>query len=313
MKKFFAASVLAASVLSFVAVASLVPVAAVAQATNSGDIRGTVTDPSGALVPDVTVTVMNLDTGITKVLKTNRAGLYDTNSIVVGTYSVTFERQGFEKFSRPSISLQVGTSTINAVLKIGATTDSVVVNTDLPLLDTESGTQQTTLDAKSMQLLPNVGQDWQNFAILIPGAAGLAGNTNPGQLISANGNLPYSNVLSDGSSTTLGTSLNSDVNTFETVQEVQISTSSFSAQYGIGGIIFNQISKGGTSQFHGSVYDYFQSSEFNANTYQFLNITGGRDQPDKPLSLQQLGSLGRRPDCDTCSRFKKEGIFLFRL
>ncbi|MGI4831710.1 MAG: carboxypeptidase regulatory-like domain-containing protein [Janthinobacterium lividum] len=248
---------------------------AYAQATNSGDIRGIVTDATGALVPDVTVTVMNLNTGVTKVLTTNKAGLFDTSSIVVGTYSVTFEKEGFARFERSSVSIQVGATTINAALKIGATTQEVVVNTDVPLLQTESGEQSTTFDARSMQTLPNVGQDWQNFAILIPGSSGTNGNqgtTNPGQEISANGNLPYSNVLSDGATTTLGTSQNSDVNTFETVAEVQISTSAFSAQYGIGGIIFNQITKGGTSQFHGSAYDYFLSSEFNARSYTFNNV-----------------------------------------
>jgi hypothetical protein len=240
-----------------------------AQNTNSGDIRGTVTDPSGALIDGATVTIVNTDTGVTKVLKTNKAGLYDTSSIIVGTYSVTFEKQGFQRFERSSISLQVGVSTVNAALQVGSMTEEVVVNTDLPLLETETGAQQTTLEAKSMQALPNVGQDWENFAILIPGSAGVGGGVNPGQLISANGNLPYSNVLADGASVTLGTSANADVNVFETVQEVQISTSAFSAQYGIGGIIFNQISKGGTSQFHGSAYEYFQSSQFNANSYQF--------------------------------------------
>jgi hypothetical protein len=239
------------------------------QSTNSGDIRGVVTDPTGALVPDATVTVVNVNTGVTKVLKTNQDGLYDTSSIVVGTYSVTFDRAGFTKYSRPSLSIPVGVSTVNAVLKVGATTSEVVVSSDLPLLDTETGSQQTTFEAKSMQVLPNVGQDWQNFAILIPGASGVSNATNPGQEISANGNLPYSNVLSDGASTTLGASQNSDVDTFETVQEVQISTSAFSAQYGIGGIIFNQITKGGTDKFHGSAYDYFNSSQFNAPNYRF--------------------------------------------
>ncbi len=274
--------------LTFAAACSLSLGSAHAQATNSGDFRGIVTDSTGAVVPDVTVTVTNIETGVTKVLKTNKAGLYDTSSIVVGTYSLTFERAGFEKFSRPSISLQVGISTINATMTIGATTDSVVVNTDIPLLDTESGAQQTTFEAKSLQVLPNVGQDWQNFAILIPGSAGLPGNTNPGQEISANGNLPYNNVLSDGSSTSLGTSGNSDVNIFETVQEVQISTSAFSAQYGIGGIIFNQISKGGTSQFHGSAYDYFQSSQFNSNgNYQY---TAG--QAPLPIARYRFNNFG---------------------
>ena len=248
------------------------PALVFSQATNSGDIRGTVQDSTGALVPDATVTVTNINTGIVTVLHTNKAGLYDTSSIVVGTYSVTFEKPGFQKFERPSISLQVGTSTVNAQLKVGSESETVTVNTDLPLLNTESGSQQSTFEAKSMAKLPNVGQDWQNFTILIPGASGATGaqgQVNPGQEVSVNGSLPYSNVLADGASTTLSHSQNSDVNVFETVQELQISTSAFSAQYGIGGIIFNQISKGGTSQFHGSAYDYFQSSQFDANNYQF--------------------------------------------
>jgi Carboxypeptidase regulatory-like domain len=248
---------------------------AFAQNTNSGDIRGTVTDPSGALISGATVTVVNVNTGITKVLQTNKAGLYDTSSIVVGTYSVTFEKPGFERFERSSISLEVGTSTVNATLKIGSTNEEVVVSADLPLLETETGEQKTTLDAKSMSLLPNVGQDWQSFAILVPGTAGTPqgsqGATNPGDQVSANGALPYSNVLADGSSTTLSTSGNSDVSIFETVAEVQISTSAFSAQYGIGGIIFNQISKGGANKFHGSLYNYFQSDQLNAFPY---NTTG---------------------------------------
>ena len=159
-------------------------VAAVGQATNSGDIRGVVTDQTGALVPDVTVTVVNTETGITKVLSTNKDGLYDTSSIVVGTYKVTFTKAGFTQLERSSISLQVGVSTVNATMKVGSTTETVEVNTDLPLLDTESGTQQTTLVARSMSKLPNVGQDWQNFAILLPGTSGAnsaAGQVSPGQ------------------------------------------------------------------------------------------------------------------------------------
>ena len=250
--------------------------AASGQATNSGDIRGVITDQTGAMLPDVTVTVVNTETGITKVLSTNKDGLYDTSSIVVGTYRVTFAKAGFTQLERSSISLQVGVSTVNATLKIGSTSETVEVNTDLSLLDTESGTQQTTLVARSMSKLPNVGQDWQNFAILLPGTSGAnssAGQVSPGQEVSANGNLPYSNVLADGASTTLSHSQNADVNIFETVSELQVSTSAFSAQYGIGGIIFNQISKGGTNQFHGTGYDYFQSTQFNALNPQ-INTPG---------------------------------------
>jgi len=264
---------------TFVALCTLGLSSAHAQATNSGDIRGTVTDSTGALLPGVTVIVTNNDTGVTNTYTTNGSGLYDTSSIVVGNYRLTFAKDGFASFERSSVSLQVGVSTVNAALKIGSAKDSIVVTTDIPLLSTESGEQSTTMDSKSMQVLPNVGQDWQNFAILIPGATGAAGangangssSSNPGAQVSANGNLPYSNVLADGASTTLSHSQNSDVSTFETVSELQVSTSAFSAQYGIGGIIFNQISKGGTSQFHGSAYDYFQNDALNAASFNYGN------------------------------------------
>ena len=252
---------------------------AYAQSTNSGDIRGTVTDSTGALLPGVTVTVTNNNTGVTKTLVTNDAGLYDTSSIVVGNYKLTFEKTGFAKFERSSVTLQVGTSAVNAALKVGSTSQEVVVNTDIPLLTTETGEQSTTLEAKAMAALPNVGQTWENFAILIPGSSGTTGgsqgSTNPGQEISANGNLPYSNVLADGTTSTLSHSANADTTVFEDVAEVQISTSAFSAQYGIGGIIFNQISKGGTSQFHGSAYEYMKNDDFNAKDYLFYGNTAG--------------------------------------
>ncbi len=249
------------------------------QSVNAGDIRGTATDSSGALIPGVTVTVTNLDTGVAKTLITNNDGLYDTSSIVVGTYSVKFEKPGFKAFERTGITLQVGFSTVNAVLKVGAASETVEVNSDLPLLTTESGEQSTTFEAKSMSQLPNAGgangPDWQNFAILLPGASGVPGgsqgSTNPGQEVAVNGNLPYSNVLADGATTTLSHSANSDVSTFETVSELQINTSAFSAQYGVGGVIFNQISKGGTNQFHGSAYDYFQNNALNAAQYGFAS------------------------------------------
>lgn len=246
-----------------------------AQSTNSGDIRGSVTDQTGALVPGVTVNVLNVDTGVSKDIVTNRDGLYDTSSIVTGRYQITFTKEGFEQLVRGPVTVEVGFTGINAQLKVGSTTQQVVVTSNVPLLDSESGVQQTTLESKSMAQLPNVGTDWQNFTILLPGTSGSPsgafGSTNPGQFVAANGNLPYNAILADGSVTTLPSSSNSDVSTFETVAEVQVSTSSFSAQYGIGGYVFNQISKGGTDRFHGAAYEYFQNDALNAKNYGFGN------------------------------------------
>jgi hypothetical protein len=244
-----------------------------AQSTNAGDIRGSVTDTSGGLIPGVKVTVLNVDTGVSKEFTTNSSGLYDTNSIIPGHYKITFAAEGFDLLVRGPITLEVGFTTVNGQLKVGSTKEQVTVTSDVPLLTTETGDQSTVLDAKSMDELPQVTQSWENFVILLPGAVGAAssaqGSSNPGQQASINGNLPYSNILSDGASTTLGQSMNANATTFEDVAELQVNTSSFSAQYGIGGVIFNQITKSGTSSYHGTGYDFFQNNALNAAPYSF--------------------------------------------
>ena len=284
-----------------------------AQSTNSGDIRGTVTDATGALIPDVTVTVVNNDTGITKVLTTNKDGLYDTSSIVIGNYGVTFEKAGFAKFERSSISLEVGTSTVNATLKVGSTSDQVVVDTDnIPLLSTESGEQSTTLEAKTMAQLPQVTQDWENFVILDPGDAVRASaycTTTvlasplriPARLRLVNcATFPYSNILADGASTTLSMSQNANPAVFETVAELQVTTSAFSAQYGIGGMIINQITKGGTSRFHGAAYNYLQNTALNAHPYGF-GVPGSLLGPVPFLRYNNFGgNIGGPIDVPLC-------------
>jgi hypothetical protein len=241
------------------------------QSTNAGDIRGSVTDPTGALVPGVTVTVTNVDTGVSKTFTTNSSGLYDTDSIVTGNYTITFIKDGFEKLIRGPITLVVGFTTVNGELKVGAASQTVEVTTDVALLQTETSEQSTTFESKSMAQLPQVTQDWENFMILLPGATGTPngsqGSSNPGQEVAVNGNLPYSNILADGATTTLSHSQNANPETFENVGELQINTSSFSAQYGIGGIIFNQVSKSGTNRFHGTAYDYLQNDALTAHSY----------------------------------------------
>jgi hypothetical protein len=245
------------------------------QSTNSGDIRGTASDTSGAVIPGVIVSVVDVDTGVSKDYVTNGDGLYDTSSIVAGHYTLHFRKQGFEDFVRGPISLEVGVTTVNAQMAVGSSSQTVTVTSDVPLLQTESGDQTTTLESKDMEQLPQVTQDWENFMILLPGTSGAAaspqGSSNPGQTVSSNGNLPYNNILADGASTTLSQSENANPSVFETVGELQVSLSSFSAQYGVGGLIINEITKGGTDRFHGSAYEYLQNDDLNATEYGFGN------------------------------------------
>lgn len=240
---------------------------AVAQNTNSGEIRGVVTDSTGAIIPGATVKVDNVDKGISSTYTTDAAGLYDTGSIIPNHYLITVTAPGFQSYVRGPITLNVATVTVDATLAVGAATQQVVVRTDVPLLQTETGAQSTTLESKQLLQLPQVGADWQNFIPLLPGASSV--NYRTGQTASINGNLPYNTVLADGATTTLPMSQNADVMVLETVSELKVDTSAFSAQYGIGGVTFNQISKGGTNTFHGAAYEYFQNDALNAAPYYF--------------------------------------------
>lgn len=233
-----------------------------AQSTNSGEIRGTVTDPSGAIVPNVTVSIRNVETGVTTDVPTNQDGIYDAVSILPGNYSLTFTANGFNKLVRDGVTLQVGTLTVNAQLTVGTAQQEVQVTAEATMLQTESSEQSTTLDAKTMINLPDVGQSWGNFTKMLPGAAG------SGTGVAVNGNLPYySNFMADGASTTLPHSANTDTSVLETMSELQVETSTYSAQYGIGGAAFNQISKGGTNDFHGAAYEYFRNDFLNARDF----------------------------------------------
>jgi hypothetical protein len=255
---------------------------AVSQNRNSGEIRGTVTDSTGAVLPGVTVTLVDINTGVKTVLTTNADGIYDSVSTRNGTYNIGFEKQGFKKLVRGPVVLQVDTITEDATLEVGTITEEVRVNAEgAPLLETETGQQASTLDQRTINDLPEIGagitgNDWANFTALLPGGESTAhgrvsegsGAYNAGDAIAVNGNLPnYANFLADGSTTQLPVSNNNDNMTLDSVAEVQINTSSFSAQYGLGGAVFNQISKGGSNTFHGDVYEFWQNNILNASDY----------------------------------------------
>jgi hypothetical protein len=248
-----------------------------AQNTNSGNIRGTVTDSTGAVLPGVTVTVEDVDKGVTTTYTTNGAGLFDTGSIVADHYTLTFTKDGFSTFVRGPVTLHVETLTVNGTLKVGATTQTVRVNTDVPLLKTESGAQSTTLPEKELQGLPQVGASWENFVILMPGTSGTPtggqSNVDPGQTASVNGNAVFYNVLGDGVTMSLPSNGNSQDYNFDTLAEVKIVSSGFSAEYENGGVIYNQISKGGSAHFHGDLFEEFQNNALDAAPYGFGQLT----------------------------------------
>jgi hypothetical protein len=254
-----------------------------AQNTNSGDIRGTVMDSTGAVVAGATVTLLNIDTGESKDFVTNDSGIYDTVSTRPGNYRLTFSKDGFKKATYGPIVLQVSVIAVDARLEVGKIQEEIIVTEagGAPLLQTESGQQGTIMEAKTLSELPQIGagitgNDWANFNIFLPGASSApsqpgsegSGSYNAGDAISINGNLPnYANFLADGATVVLPVSGNVDNSIFESISEVQVTTSAFSAQYGLGGAVFNQISKSGTNTFHGSAYEFWQNDILNARSY----------------------------------------------
>jgi hypothetical protein len=247
------------------------------QATNSADVTGTVTDPSGAVVPGVTITVTNLDKNVERTYITNEAGAYDTGPLPPGdSYLIVFKKEGFATLQRGPMRLGVGVTGLNAQLSLAKTATEVVVSEAAPLLETTTAEISKTLPVETLTVLPQVGTpDWQQFIVLLPGTQGTPQNgnnaSNPGMGgVSANGSMPFSNALLDGASTSSPMS-NNVINTpiFDSIAEVKISTSLFPAQYGGGGIFYNQISKGGTNKFHGMAYDYFRNNALNAANFQF--------------------------------------------
>jgi hypothetical protein len=252
-----------------------------AQNSNSGDIRGTVTDATGAVVPGVSVTVTNDDTGVINNFVTNGDGLYDTNSIIPGNYTLEFTKQGFATFKRGPVSLQVGFFSVDAVLTVGAETQVMQVNSSAPLLKTEDAVVSTTLGATELQNLPNLDPvaGYAYLLKLIPGSTstpagmsggngGGAGDQEPQFDQSINGTMPYfSSFLVDGGSIWLPHSANTDQGLSEAVSELNVIATLAPAEYGGGGAVFNVISKSGGNQFHGALYDHFQNDDLNARSY----------------------------------------------
>ena len=143
-----------------------------AQNTNSSDIRGTVTDSTGAVVPGVTVTVTNSDTGLVSTFVTNSDGLYDTNSLLPGNYTVSFSKEGFLRLVRGPFPLQVGLVTVNGELKPGSVREVIEVKSEAPLLKTENAQVDTTFSTEQLTYLPSKdpANGWTSVLQMLPGA-----------------------------------------------------------------------------------------------------------------------------------------------
>ncbi len=242
-----------------------------AQNANSGEIKGQVTDTTGAAITGADVVLLNTDTGIQSTTQTNHAGIYDVPSLPTGHYKITYSKPGFRDAVRQGITLSVATIGVNATLEVGQATQEVVVTAEAPLLQTEDSAQHLDLDAKAVQNAPIVGGIWYNeLTNLLPGVNGGGSQSASGQGIGVNGTEGYSGTfLIEGSIAQEPRDANASDNypPPDAIGEVNVQTSNFGAQYGDGVADFNVMLKSGTNQFHGSLFEFNQNNDYNARSY----------------------------------------------
>jgi Carboxypeptidase regulatory-like domain len=264
---------------------------------NRGQIRGTATDPQGAVVPAVEVTVTNLSTGEVKHVATNSAGFYLVSDLLPGTYTVQFQAAGFAKLEITAVQLQAGTAvTVDANMKLGQASESVNVSAAPPLIETTSSNFSTSIQGELLDKVPILGRDIQNLVQLLPGVTQSVGPTGAtfgfdsqfggfpdpthivGSGISANGSQGGANAwYLDGSlNATLGPESVVVNPSPDAVAEFNLVNNGLAAEWGrTSGAVVNIVLKSGTNAFHGSLYEYNRNSYFNAsNPFDRRDVNG---------------------------------------
>src|SRR5271165_5000120 len=260
-----------------VAISLLVPTLLSAQGTG-GRILGRVADPTGAVLGSVRVTAVNVATGVTRDTQTNDSGDYVFPDLPVGTYVLNFELTGFKKDVRKDISLDVNqVITLNMVMQLGAAQEIVDVTSEAPLVDTTSTQLGAVVNNRSVNELPLNARDTYQFLQLQPGVQsqlGSSGSTFYGSgdagAVSVNGGRGRANNFSvnGGDANDQFANLPTIQPTPDAIDEFRVISNTFDAEYGRNsGAVVNVITKSGTNQWHGDVYEYFRNTVLNAQGF----------------------------------------------
>jgi Carboxypeptidase regulatory-like domain/TonB-dependent Receptor Plug Domain len=250
------------------------------QTQTTGNIAGTVTDPTGGVVPGATVALKDVSQGNTHTTTTNAAGAYHFFLLTPGPYVVTVTATGFQSANRPLTVALGAVATGDIQLTLGAASETVTVTEQSPLLQTQNGDAETTLSEQVVQQIPNSGNDMSFTAELAPG---VVANTSGGGLgnfssfgLGADANLFTINGMDDNDpflnlNNTGATNLMLGNNE---VQEMSVVQNGYSAAYGgLAGAQINVITASGTNQWHGRATYYWNGRVLNANNY-FNNAAG---------------------------------------
>jgi hypothetical protein len=244
----------------------------------SGLITGTVTDPSGAVLPGATIQVRNVETGVTRTVVSNEQGRYTVPDLIVGTYEIQATMSGFQTLVIQGIPLSVGAQRVqDLALEIGQAQQTITVEGRVAQVDVTTAAIGTTIEPTQIRELPLNGRNFTQLLILAPG---VTQTNNPGEGNSRFGRqarfaisgarpegqaylLDNTNIMNfwnhGPGSGVLGTTLG-----VEAIAEFQTLTNAYSAQFGGNGVVVNAASKSGGNAFHGSLYEYLRNSALDA-------------------------------------------------
>src|ERR1035437_5575946 len=252
-----------------------------AQLSGKGEIKGTVKDPTGAVVANATVTATAVSTGVGGTRPTNSTGDYDLSPLGAGVYTLTVVATGFEKQTQTNLQVNaLEVMNYNPVLTVGSSTETVTVNTQPPQLETSNATLGSTMEQEMYSALPiemgAYGSPDQrratDFAFLMPGVQGNNTNGNPTTntgVVNGSGSrgavsdvyidgLPFVRAGGNGDPRYVWTAMSVDA-----VDQFQVQTSGYSAIYEGRGVMNYSIRQGG-SNYHAAVYEFFGSTAFDS-------------------------------------------------
>lgn len=248
-----------------------------AQSTTDGAIGGAITDPSGAVIPHASVTVKNLGTGAGATGTSDDVGRFIITHLAPGTYLVEISASGFAHFRATSITVEVGRVTpLDAALGVQTQAETVMATAEAPVITTDRSDFSTNINNDSINNLPINGRRWSTFALATPGAVpdgnfglvsfrGVSGLLNNNTVDGGDNNQAF--FAEEKGRTRISYSISES-----SIQEFQVNTSNYSAEYGrsAGGVV-NAVTKSGTNRLHGEAFWFYRSSDFGAfNPFQTI-------------------------------------------
>src|SRR6202521_2307282 len=281
-------------------------------------ISGTIVDATGAVVPNVKIVVKNASTGSIANAATNSVGVFDAPNLPPGTYELTASATGFSTLVRNRITVTVGQGLVlNLTLQVGNTTQQIEVTSEAPTVGLANATVGGLVNAAKVEELPLNGRSWSDLAILTPGVHTVGNQPNISstdrtkrgmglELSIAGGRPQQNNYLMDGvninnyTNAGPGSLLGGNLGT-DAVGEFTVLTTNYSAEYGrtSGGVI-SAITKSGTNQIHGSVYEFLRNKSLDAANF----IDNSRGIPKPPFRRNQFGGSAGGP-------IRKDKTFFF--